>query len=348
VILDVLDGGLLTTVQDAGRPDWTHLGVPVSGPADSWSHAAANLLAGNDPALAALEMTLVGPRLVAREGGVIALAGADVGGRIDGARRLTVGRSHRISTGDVLTFEGMPEGMASRGGSGARCYLALAGGVDVPVILGSRSTCLAGGFGGLDGRALEAGDRVVSSEGEGDAMPDLAWPAGSGLGPAGASAPGEHDVRQEVTVRILPGPSDGFHALVDGPWQVSRAADRVGIRLEGRELPDGVAGETLTHGVPIGAIQVPPDGRPIILGPDHQTTGGYRVPAVVIAADLPLVGQLRPGDAVRLVETDLATAHAARAEAARALREAARSLREAAVALRAAAVWDDLASSAGA
>jgi biotin-dependent carboxylase-like uncharacterized protein len=338
VILEVLDGGLLTTVQDAGRPDWTHVGVPGSGAADPWSLAVANLLAGNDPGAAALEMTLVGPRLVARDGGLIGLAGADLGGRIVGGRRLRVGRSHRLAAGDEIVFDpgGRADGdSATSAGpalAGARAYLAVPGGVDVPLVLGSRSTCIAGGFGGVDGRGLRTGDRISSVDaGTGSAGPELVWPVEDREpGPVGAA----------VVLRVLPGPAPGVEAIVAAGWRVAAAADRVGLRLDGPPLPDDLGGEALTHGLPSGAIQVPPDGQPIILSVDHQTTGGYRVPAVVISADLPLVGQLRPGDDVRLVPTDLATADAALAARRDALLTGARALRDA-------AEWDRLAASAG-
>ena len=335
MILELLDGGLLTTVQDAGRPDWTHLGVPVGGPADPWGLAVANLLAGNDAADAVLELTLVGPRLVAREGGVIGLAGADLGARVVGGRRLEAGRSHRIVEGEELAFDRADGGGRGRPLGGARAYVALAGGADVPPVLGSRSTCLAGGFGGLDGRALRAGDHVRSrpSDARRPAADGLVWPNEDGaIDDTTRAAP--------VTLRALPGPAAGLGSLTGTTWRVAAAADRVGVRLEGHDLAPDIGGEALTHGLPWGAVQVPPDGNPIILGPDHQTTGGYRVPAVVISADLRLVGQLRPGDEVRIVETDRVTAM-------RALRDQRERLAAGAAALLEAAGWDRLAASAG-
>jgi len=322
VILDVVDGGLLTTVQDAGRPDWTHVGVPESGAADPWSLAVANLLAGNDPASAALEITIVGPTLVARDAGVIALAGADLGARVVGGPRLAPGRTHAIEAGETIELPG-----ADRS-TGARCYLALPGGIDVPAVLGSRSTCLAGGFGGLDGRPLRAGDAVASGGGPAGSPAGLVWPDPDV--PEGADA----------VLRVLRGPAPGLEELVAGPWQVAPAADRVGVRLGGRTLPPGIGGETITHGVAWGAIQVPSDGRPIVLSADHQTTGGYRVAGVVISADRPILGQLQPGDPVRFVETDAATAVAA-------LHDRRARLVAGTVALREAAGWEHLARSAG-
>ena len=327
MILDVLDGGLLTTVQDAGRTGWTHAGVPVSGAADPWSLAVANLLAGNDRGDAALEMTVVGPRLRARDGGVIALDGADLGGRVIGGRRLSVGRTHRLASGDVLVFDG-----DDRRGRGARCYLGVPGGIDVPLVLGSRSTCLPGGFGGFDGRPLRAGDVIRTRRTSVDPPASgLVWPAADDVV---SEPPGV------ITIRVVAGPAPGFEELAAGSWRVSTAADRVGIRLEGSVVSEAARGEVLTHAVPTGAIQVPPDGRPIILSADHQTTGGYRVPAVVITADLPLVGQLAPGDHVRLEPTDLDAADVAREAQERALASGAAALRDA-------AEWERLASSAG-
>lgn len=287
--LEVLDGGLLTTIQDGGRPDWTHVGVPEGGAADRWSLALANHLVGNSAHAAALEMTLVGPTLRATRTLTIGLAGADLGARVRGGRSLAPGRSHRLAAGDMVELPG-------GGSSGARCYLAIPGGFDVPLVLGSRSTCLAGGFGGIDGRPIRAGDRLGGGRDLG--RPELAWAESAGAGPG--------DV-----LRILPVGSADLGALTAMGWQVGAASDRVGIRLDGAPLPPGSGGEVRTQGVAWGAIQVPPDGRPIVLGVDHQTTGGYRVVGVVIAADRPVLGQLRPGAHVRLLETDHAEARAA-------------------------------------
>ena len=320
--LEVLDGGLATTIQDAGRPDWGHLGVPPSGACDPWSLAVANLLVDTDPGAAAIEMTLVGPTLVARRSITVGLAGADLGGRVVGGRRLAPGRSHRIDAGETIVFPG--DGPDRR----ARSYLALPGGIDVPKILGSRSTCLAGGFGGLDGRPLRAGDMIRPSDGA-TAARDVVWPADPEAVPA------------ELVLRIVAGPAPGIEALVAAPWQVGREADRVGLRLDGGPLPDRIAGEAISHGVSWGAIQVPPDGRPIVLGPDHQTTGGYPAVGVVISADRPVLGQLRPGADLRFVAIG-------RDEAVEVLRAQHAQLAAGAAALRDSAGWDELARSAGA
>jgi antagonist of KipI len=330
-ILGVLDGGLLTTVQDGGRPDWTHLGVPASGAADPWSLGVANLLVGNEPALAVLEMTLVGPTLAALGPVTIGLAGADLRARIRGGRRLAPGRSHRLLAGDVVEIPGDDAATAT---TASRAYLAIPGGIDVPIVLGSRSTCLAGGFGGLDGRPLRTGDEIPSGSAAGPRAvpPELAWPE-----PDRA----RHDADPEPAIlRALPGPDPGLATLAATAWRVGSAADRVGVRLDGDPLSASFAGETTTHGVPWGAIQLPPDGRPIILGADHQVTGGYRVLGVVITADLPVLGQLRPGAPLRLVPTD-------RVVAIDALRARRAALDAGAAALREEAGWDALVDAAG-
>ena len=327
---EVVDGGLATTIQDGGRPDWTHLGVPHSGPCDPWSMAVANLLVGGNPAAAALEMTLVGPTLVARHSTIVGLAGADLGGRAVGGRRLLPGRSHRIEAGETIAFPGDgPDRLA-------RAYLALPGGIDVPELLGSRSTCLAAGFGGIDGRPIKAGDLVdgadlPATEDEGAASPldERVWPADP-----------DPDDRGPEVLRVLAGPAPGCDAMIATQWRVGREADRVGLRLDGESLPMGIAGEAVSHGVPWGAIQVPPDGRPIVLGPDHQTTGGYPVVAVVITADRPILGQLRPGAEVRFHAIDPD-------EAVAALRRQRAALIDGAATVRESIGWDELARSAG-
>lgn len=336
-LFDVLDGGLQTTIQDYGRPDWAHLGVPESGTADPWSRAVANLLVGNDPAAAVLEMTLVGPVLAVRPGRAVSigLAGADLGARIRGGRRLPAGRSHRLAAGEILEMIGVDS--VDRQTPGARAYLAVPAGIEAPIVLGSRSTCLAAGFGGLDGRPLRSGDAIAATASPSRLVwPELVWPEAddpiAGAGPVNRTAP--------ATLRVIGGPGTGLERLAELDWRVGAATDRVGVRLEAEHVPDGIGGEIATQGVLWGTIQVPPDGRPIILGADHQSTGGYRVVGVVISADRPVLGQLRPGDPVRLAPTDRATALTA-------LRVQRDTLLAGAAALRDAAGWGALIDSAG-
>jgi antagonist of KipI len=354
--IEVIDGGLRTTVQDLGRPDTIHLGVPEGGAADPWSHAVANLLLGNAVDAATLEMTLVGPTLRFPSPVTVALAGADLGGRVRGGRRVRPGRSERLEAGDVLEFPGAMADSGHGRAAGARAYLALPGGVDVPLVLGSRSTCLAGGFGGFDGRSLTAADRVDAAAEPGRWTPSpRVWPTAQEETNAGP-----------VTLRVLPFPDGGsgdltrrpFDALVGAAWRVTQAADRTGVRLdpamdatEAEASPDPrdavtavlvhAGGDITTQGVVWGAVQLPPDGHPILLGADHGTTGGYRIIAVVIAADRPILGQLRPGAPIRLTATDPSTA-------LHAIRERSAALRRAAATLGESERWESLIDAAGA
>ena len=345
--LEVIEPGVLTTVQDAGQPDSTHLGVPIGGVCDRWSLAVANLLAGNDFGDAALEMTIVGPTLAIDERTIIGLAGADLGGHVrETGRRLEPGRRHRLEAGTTIAFPGDGAALVGSVGSSAaaRAYLAPAGGVDVAVVLGSRSTVLSGGFGGLDGRPLRAGDLVVAgAAGRGavrstdaDRAP-VAWPA---LEDDPVAGPHRSD-----PIRVLAGPAAphsqaALESLLAGSWRVGSGSDRIGLRLEGSKRIQPPGGQVVSHGVVAGAIQLPPDGTPIVLLADAQTTGGYLVPAVAISADVPRLGQLRPGATVSF---ELVTLDEARAALIR-QREA---LAAGTVALRDAAGWDDLWQSAG-
>ena len=309
-MLEVLDPGLLSTVQDGGRPDLAHLGVPPGGACDPWGLAAANLLAGNAPDASALEMTVAGPALAVRATCVVALGGADLGARVEEEERpLRPGTAYLLRTGTRLVFEG-------GSGRGARAYLALAGGIAVPRILGSASTCLAGGFGGIEGRPLRAGDRLVPERPGDLAAAGRSWPADVPLGPP-------HDPDLATPVHVVPGPHAGrfppgaLEALLGTGWEVDPRSDRTGLRLAGPPLPGAGGGELVSLPMTWGAVQVPPDGRPIVLLADHPTVGGYPVIAVAIRADRPLLGQLRPGDEVRFELTAIDRAQAAaRAEQA--------------------------------
>jgi antagonist of KipI len=319
-MLEVLEPGLLTTVQDAGRPGAVALGVPIGGACDPWSLAVANLLLGNEAGAAALEITLAGPTLAVRDGCTIALAGADLGAHIPDERRaVRPGTAHRLHAGTRLAFGDAAHGL--------RAYLAVPGGVAVPAVLGSASTCLVGGFGGLDGRALRRGDRLEAVGPERNLAAGRHWPDDL-PDPLAGTAPGE-----VVRLRLLPPPRAGAasvaarRALLAGAWRVGRAADRMGLRLEGPSLPADPAGAVLpSRPVVWGAVQLPPGGAPIVLLADHQTVGGYPLAGVVARADLARLGQLRPGDDVRFVPVGVADAQAALREQLAALRLAASRL----------------------
>jgi antagonist of KipI len=292
-VLEVIEPGLLTTVQDAGRPEAVELGVPVGGACDPWSLGLANALLGNEPAAAGLEMTLAGATLRAMDDCLIAIAGADFGATIvDTGRRLEPASREVLRRGQTLAF-GAADGL-----SGIRAYVAVAGGVDVPVVLGSRSTCLIGGFGGLDGRALRAGDRIRAQD-----------PARR-LAPSATRDPAFRAPRAS-SLRVVRGPhasllGSAWQQLLGHEYSVSARSDRQGIRLDGPALRSAEEPPSiLSHGVTWGAIQVPPEGQPICLLADHQTVGGYPVLAVVIGADRASLGQLGPADPVRFSEVTI-------------------------------------------
>ena len=276
----VLRPGLFTTIQDAGR--WGHQssGVPVSGALDRISYRTANALAGNPGDAAALEVTLVGPELRFEQGARVAVAGADLAAYLDGVP-VPPAAAMTCRAGSVLRF-----GERRRG---ARAYVAFDGGIDAAPVLGSRATHAGAALGGLEGRALAAGDRL---------------PLGSALAPDGprAALPRLDAPGGGVRLRILPGPQDDFfpEAALDvlerGRYTVTPQSNRMGYRLTGPHLPRLEGREMISDAAFTGGIQVPPSGEPILLMHDRQTTGGYPQIATVITADLPLAGQLAPGD----------------------------------------------------
>jgi biotin-dependent carboxylase-like uncharacterized protein len=299
-MLRVLEPGALSTIQDIGRPAATHLGVPISGACDTWSMAVANRLLDNAADAAVLEMTLLGATFEVVASGVIAIAGADMEAVVPGqGRALASGRTHAVESGTTLLFRGAVQGM--------RAYLALPGGIDVEPILGSRSTCLAGHFGGLGGRPLAMGDVLAPAGAPTGAEAGRVWPSGG------------FDPILERVVRVVAVPdAPGVHlgavdALVARPWTVSPVGDRTAIRLQGDPLPTSGAADALgSSGVLPGAVELPPSGEPIILLADAPTIGGYPVPAVVARADLPVVAQRQPGDEIAFALISVTDALAAR------------------------------------
>ena len=306
--LEVLAPGLLTTVQDLGRPGAALYGVPPAGAMDPFALMAANALVGNDWGEAALELTVAGPTLRADADCVVAVTGADLEPHVDG-RPVPTWWSILLRRGAVLEFRGRRWG--------ARAYLGVAGGIAVPVFLGSKSTYLPGGFGGLDGRPLRAGDRVPVGPPSGD----LSLLAGRFLPPERRPPYGADPV-----LRVVLGPhrdrftAAGLAALLDGAYTVKPSSDRMGYRLEGPPVEHVCGADVVSHGLPLGAVQVPGDRQPIVLMADHQTTGGYAVVGVVATVDIPLLAQCLPGDTVRFRAVDVA-------EAQQALRERIAGLR---------------------
>ena len=285
--ITVLQPGLFTTIQDLGRPGHRAAGVPLSGAADPVSLRLANLLVGNAEDAAAIECTLLGPTLRFEREALVALVGAVFPG-------FPTGVVTRVAAGTELTFGHVT--------AGCRGYFAVAGGIDVATVLGSRSTLVVAGFGGFAGRPLRAGDRLA---------------VGATLRVAAGLQPRQRlDLPRGKpnTFRIIPG--EQADAFGGGAWartfRTSSRSDRMGVRLEGEPLPGagGFAGMASVAVFP-GTVQVPPDGQPIVLLADAQTIGGYPVLGQVIRADLPLAAQLRPGDEVRFEPVTLAEALAA-------------------------------------
>lgn len=306
--IEVRKAGLSTTVQDAGRTGYYHLGIPPSGGLDQYSLTAANLLVGNPEGAAVLEIVYLGPELRFTAAATVAVAGAAMQPKVNGEER-PLWESFDVAAGDVLDFGYLT--------GGARSYLAVSGGVDVPEILGSRSTYGLGGLGGFSGRPLADGDVL---------------PIGEGAGRTGLVVPA--DLRpamgKEVEVRVVMGLYDhrltdkGRATFLDTTWTLTPVADRIGFRYTGGELetvdrePPFGAGQDPSNIVdapyPIGSIQVPGGVEPIVLHRDAVSGGGYMMVATVVSCDLDVVAQSAPRTRTRFVEVDLDGALAARAE----------------------------------
>ena len=305
--LTIVRPGMLTTVQDLGR--WGHqsVGVPVAGPMDWYSHRLANLRAGNPPTAAALEITLIGPEFIADGALTCAVAGADFDIRVNG-RAVDAARPFDLAAGDRVRF-------GERRG-GARATLAVRNGLDLPAVLGSRATSLISRMGPFGGRAVKAGDRVPVAEGSPKQAVSMGLPLEFLSGGA--------------RLRVIFGPHDdrftdrARRAFTRDRYVVTPDSNRMGYRLSGPSLERQDASELLSDATPIGSLQVPPSGLPILLMADRQTTGGYPKIATVITADLPLAGQLAPGDWVEFVACSPAEALAALREREAGLQEAAR------------------------
>jgi biotin-dependent carboxylase-like uncharacterized protein len=295
--ITVVQPGLLTTIQDLGRPGWRRLGITAGGAMDTLSLRLANLLVGNPEDSPALEVTLRGPTLKFDGSALVSICGGDFEIRVDGHSQ-SASRPFVVFPGETLSV-----GTARRG---CRAYLAVAGGLRVEACLGGRGTDLRAGFGGVDGRALRAGDVLTGSAIKTPTVPD-GW---------FVSDDWRADLSGRVSLRALRGEHAGEFAttVFDHEFEVSSHSDRMGLRLQGPALARARGVELLSTAVMPGTIQIPPDGQPIVLAADCQTIGGYPRAAHVITADLPSLGQLRPGDQVRFVELDLAAAHAALAE----------------------------------
>ena len=307
-MIEVVKPGLSTTVQDAGRTGYYHLGIPPSGALDQYSLRAANLLVGNPDEAAVLECTFTGPRMRFGEPAVVAVTGGLLRPKVNGEDR-ALWESFAVAAGDVLEF-GTLEG-------GARAYVAVSGGIATEPKLGSRSTYALGALGGFDGRPLQAGDVLPLGDGDGTpgrAIPEPLWPA----------------FADAVEVRVVMGLYDhrlsaaGRATFLDSTYELTPTSDRVGFRYKGdalelveREQPFGAGSDPsniVDAPYPIGSIQIPGGTEPIVLHRDAVSGGGYLMVGTVIASDLDVIAQCQPSTPTRFVEVSLDQALEIRAD----------------------------------
>lgn len=304
--------GLATSVQDLGRPGYFHLGIPLGGAMDRLSLKAANLLVGNDEGAAGLEAVFIGPKLEFTEDAMVAVTGAEMPIKVDGEEK-PGWTAFKVKAGQVMTFDFLK--------TGARIYIAVSGGIDVPLALGSRSTYAIGALGGFKGRPIAAGDELpVGAAGKAE--------EGKSIPEALRRKPG-----MPAELRVLPGlywhriTEEAGRNFFEDTWKVAPEADRMGYRFRGGRKLDFVertppfgAGSDPSNIVdscyPYGSIQVPGGTEPIILHRDAVSGGGYFMLGTVISADMDLIGQLQPHTPTRFVKVDMETALTARKDRA--------------------------------
>lgn len=294
---EVSDPGILTTIQDLGRYGFSQFGVPPSGALDTFSLRVGNLLVGNREEEACLEVTLMGLKIKAMKEVVIAITGGDLSPALNG-EPLEMWRTHLLLEGDAITFKKVK--------AGCRAYLAVSRGLVVPKIMGSCSTYLSGNFGGLEGRPLRRGDILYTLD-----IP-------SSLDKLGLRFPNDWipSLEKEALLRIIPGPQDrhftekGVQTFCSSSYQVTPQCDRMGVRLEGPKIErrSDVEESIISEGLISGSIQVPGNGKPIIILTE-LVTGGYTKIATIISTDLPKVAQLKPGDQVRFKPISIEESH---------------------------------------
>mgnify|MGYP001255403093 CR=1 FL=1 len=289
--LIVHTAGLLTTVQDRGRYGYQRYGMPVAGAMDTFSLELANLLVGNEPGKTCLEATIYGPELEFTGAIRVAITGADMDPHLND-QGIPMNAAVDVRPGDRLVFRGLR--------SGCRAYIAFAGGIDTPPVMGSRSTYLRAGIGGFHGRALMPGDELPLGEPMG--KPRLKK-IPEGLIP---------EFKHEQIIRVISGPEanyfefTGLRSFLSKEYTVTAQSDRMGYRLSGEPIKhkEGMT-NIISAGISMGTVQVPGDGQPIILMADRQTSGGYARIANVITVDLTILAQMQPGDIIHFKETTL-------------------------------------------
>lgn len=290
----IAKAGLMTTVQDLGRYGFQQYGVSVSGAMDQVAAKLANILVGNHENEGLLEATMIGPEIEFLHQAVIAITGGDLQPFINNIQ-IPMNKSIVVNPGDCLLFKGIKKG--------CRTYVGFAGGIDVPMVMGSKSTFFRAQIGGYEGRALKAGDIVSTgtyfsgfSERQ---LPEDFYDYGG----------------ETVEVRVVLGPQDdaftekGINTLFNSVYSVSNNCDRMGYTLEGNKIEHKDGADIISDGIAMGAIQVPSKGNPIIMMADRQTTGGYTKIGNVITVDLPKIAQAKPGDKIIFVKSSLKEAH---------------------------------------
>ncbi|MGZ5093628.1 MAG: 5-oxoprolinase subunit C family protein [Burkholderiales bacterium] len=289
----ILDGGPQTTVQDLGRFGQLRYGIPPSGPVDGYAFVLANRLVGNSDSAAALECTVMGARFQVHVACAIAITGAEMPVTINGSEAPRW-NSVMVKSGDVIKLG------AAR--AGVRTYIAFSGGVNVPAILGSRSTYLRGGLGGLEGRALRKHDRVSLLP----APLPRTWRVAADRVP---------DYSTEPEIRVVLGPQtdrfseSGIAAFLNNSYEMLPQSDRMGARLRGERVSHRRGHDIISDGIALGSVQVAGDGQPIILLVDRQSTGGYTKLATVCSFDIGRVGQVKPGRSLRFRAVGVDEAH---------------------------------------
>lgn len=291
----VISPGALTTVQDAGRFGYLQSGISVSGVMDSYSHRTANLLVNNSPEEAVLEITLMGPILEFLCSTRIAVTGGVMQPKLND-QPVPMWQTIPVKEGDRLSFSPIQ--------SGCRAYVAFAGGLDIPVVMGSKSTNLKAQIGGFEGRMLKREDIIPLGTPDANGM---LWAASEDMIPKYST---------QITLRAVPGPQDdaftaeGLDTFFTEEYKVTPANDRMGYRLEGKEITHVSGADIVSDGIVMGAVQVPSSGQPIILMADRQTTGGYTKIASVITPDLPLLAQAQAGAVIRFQKVSVEEAQA--------------------------------------
>ncbi|PAD34363.1 biotin-dependent carboxyltransferase family protein [Terribacillus saccharophilus] len=286
-LFQVIKPGLMTTFQDLGRTGYQEYGVVVAGAMDDFSLQIANLLVGNKRDEAGLEVTMMGPVLKVLEDAVIAITGGNLSPRVNG-QPAPMWKSFAVKEGQLIEF-GQPL-------EGIRSYISVAGGFDLPAVMGSNSTYLKARIGGLNGRALEKEDILYGTE-----------------NPYAVTGRSLHydeipKYKKEVTVRVVLGPhqdaftEEAIKNFLSSNYEITPQSDRMGYRLKGPELTHKTTADIISEAIPLGGIQVPANGQPIILMADRQTTGGYTRIATAIAVDIPMLAQAAPGAVIRFEE----------------------------------------------